>query len=183
MRESHCSALIKAIKNSVFLASVFEVASSSQNGPAFRSDVEVVAIPCTVVDAHGVAVGGLTGDEFRVYDNGVRWNIENLLARHGSAADAGGHHRCQREPARTACGAPPDGLGAVRTNPAAGRPRVCHIRGRGYPVVGRSDMAGTTAQTVPWDLIRLASIRSSQTTLPWMLLRRSAQDPPPSGRS
>jgi VWFA-related protein len=70
--------LFTPIKNPVFLACVFAVASSSQNGPAFRSDVELVAIPCTVVDAHGVAVGDLTRDEFRVYDNGVRRTVENL---------------------------------------------------------------------------------------------------------
>ena len=57
---------------------MFAVASSSQNGPAFRSDVELVAIPCAVVDAHGVAVGDLTRDEFRVYDNGVRRTVENF---------------------------------------------------------------------------------------------------------
>jgi hypothetical protein len=37
-----------------------------------------VAIPCTVVDAHGVPVDDLTRDEFRVYDNGVRRIVEHL---------------------------------------------------------------------------------------------------------
>src|SRR5204863_2197693 len=54
------------------------VASYSQTVPAFRSNVEFVAVPCAVVDAHGAAVNGLTRDEFRVYDNGVRRTIENL---------------------------------------------------------------------------------------------------------
>src|SRR6266850_8086898 len=76
MRESQW--LLTAIKNPIFLTCVLAVASSSQNGPAFRSDVELVAIPCTVVDAHGVPVDDLTRDEFRVYDNGVRRIVEHL---------------------------------------------------------------------------------------------------------
>jgi Ca-activated chloride channel family protein len=56
----------------------FAVASYSQTVPAFRSNDEFVAVPCAVVGAHGAAVNGLTRDEFRVYDNGVRRTIENL---------------------------------------------------------------------------------------------------------
>src|SRR5205823_9548371 len=56
------------------------VAAYSQTVPAFRSNTELVAIPFTVVDARGVAVHGLTREEFRVYDNGVRRTIDNLWA-------------------------------------------------------------------------------------------------------
>jgi hypothetical protein len=70
--------LFTAIQRPVFLACVLAIAASAQNGPAFRSNVELVALPCTVVDAHGAAVEGLTRDEFRVYDNGVRRIVENL---------------------------------------------------------------------------------------------------------
>lgn len=43
----------------------------SQDAPAFRSHVELVAIPCTVVDAVGSPVHGLTREDFRVFDNNV----------------------------------------------------------------------------------------------------------------
>ena len=49
-----------------------------QDQPAFRSNVEIVVVPFTVVDANGRAVRDLTRDEFHVYDNGVRRLIENL---------------------------------------------------------------------------------------------------------
>ncbi len=64
--------------NPVNLACLFALAASSQNVPAFRSNVELVAIPCTVVDAHGAPVTDLTRDEFRVYDNGVQRIVEHL---------------------------------------------------------------------------------------------------------
>ena len=51
---------------------------SAQGGPAFHSKVELVAIPCSVVDARGAPVGGLSREEFRVYDNGVRRIVQNL---------------------------------------------------------------------------------------------------------
>jgi VWFA-related protein len=70
--------MFTATKNTVFLASVLAVASSSQTVPAFRSNTELVAIPCAVIVAQGVAVNDLTRDEFRVYDNGLRRKIENL---------------------------------------------------------------------------------------------------------
>jgi VWFA-related protein len=43
----------------------------SQNAPEFRSQVDLVAIPCAVVDAAGSPVHGLTREDFRVFDNGV----------------------------------------------------------------------------------------------------------------
>ena len=62
------------------MAWVLATQSLAQNGPAFRSNVEIVVVPLTVVDANGVAVGNLTRDEFHVYDNDVRRPIENLWA-------------------------------------------------------------------------------------------------------
>lgn len=63
---------MRATKNPLFLACVFAVVSLPQSAPDFRSKIEIVAIPCAVVDANGSAVAGLTRDEFRVYDNGAR---------------------------------------------------------------------------------------------------------------
>src|SRR5436190_24209741 len=66
------------LKSPVFLATICAAALWPQNRASFRSDVDVVAIPCTVVDSKGVAVLDLTRDEFRVYDNGIRRIVENL---------------------------------------------------------------------------------------------------------
>ena len=44
----------------------------SQDAPEFRSQVELVVIPCAVVDAGGSPVHGLTREDFRVFDNDVR---------------------------------------------------------------------------------------------------------------
>lgn len=52
--------------------------AAAQEAPAFRSNVDLVAIPCAVVDAHGAPVGGLTREDFRVTDNGTRRVIEHL---------------------------------------------------------------------------------------------------------
>jgi VWFA-related protein len=76
-RENHGS-VFTAIRNPGWLTFAFAVASYSQTVPAFRSNVELVSVPCTVVDGHGATVNGLTRDEFRVYDNGARRTIENL---------------------------------------------------------------------------------------------------------
>lgn len=70
--------MFPTIKNAILLACVLATQSPAQNGPAFRSNVEIVVVPFTVVDANGVAVGNLTRDEFHVYDNDVRRPIENL---------------------------------------------------------------------------------------------------------
>jgi Ca-activated chloride channel homolog len=67
-----------AIKNTILLICLVAPASLPQNRPAFRSNVELVAVSCMVVDANGVAAGDLTRDEFHVYDNGVRRVVENL---------------------------------------------------------------------------------------------------------
>lgn len=55
------------------------IASVWAQAPAtFRSSVELAVIPCSVVDARGKAVSGLTRDDFRVYDNGRRRIIESF---------------------------------------------------------------------------------------------------------
>ena len=62
----------------MFLACLLAAASSSQDRPAFRTKLDFVTIPCTVVDANGVPVTDLTRDEFRVYDNDTRRIVDNL---------------------------------------------------------------------------------------------------------
>ena len=52
--------------------------AQTQNTPAFRLDVDLVTIPCAVVDGQGVAVPDLKREEFLVYDNGVRRTVEYL---------------------------------------------------------------------------------------------------------
>ena len=68
----------QAIKNAILLACILATASPAQDRPSFHSNVEIVVVSCTVVDASGAAVGDLRRDEFRVYDNDVRRPIENL---------------------------------------------------------------------------------------------------------
>lgn len=76
--ETITHSLFPTIKNAILLACVLATESLAQNEPAFRSNVEIVVVPLTVLDANGVAVGDLTRDEFHVYDNDVRRPIENL---------------------------------------------------------------------------------------------------------
>jgi VWFA-related protein len=66
-----------AIKTLV-ATSLLAVPLAPQDAPAFRSNVEIVVVPLSVVDGDGHAVGGLTRDEFRVYDNDVRRPIESF---------------------------------------------------------------------------------------------------------
>jgi VWFA-related protein len=76
MRQSQC--LRVTVKNALFLLCIFATALLSQDGSSFRSNVEFVLAPCTVVDANGIAVVDITRDEFQVYDNDVRRRVENL---------------------------------------------------------------------------------------------------------
>lgn len=69
---------LTATTSSVLLALVFAGASSSQNQPPFRSNVELVTVPCTVVDSTGVPVRDLSPEEFRIYDNDVRRTIQHF---------------------------------------------------------------------------------------------------------
>lgn len=75
--------LLRAIETVTSLACLLGCAALSQtaghqNEPAFRSNVEIVVIPCAVVDTNGAAVGNLTRDDFRVYDNDTRRAIESF---------------------------------------------------------------------------------------------------------
>ena len=67
---------MKAVAAGLF--TLFAAACWPQTLPAFHSGVELVTIPCSVVDSHGAAVQGLAREDFRVYDNGVRKVIRNL---------------------------------------------------------------------------------------------------------
>ena len=53
-------------------------AAFAQERAEFRSNVELVTIPCTVVDGQCVAVAGLTREDFRVFDNGARRIVDDL---------------------------------------------------------------------------------------------------------
>jgi VWFA-related protein len=72
------SSLFPASRNAIGLACVIATALLSQDAPPFRSNVEIVVVSCAAVDENGVAVGDLTRDEFRVYDNEARRPIENF---------------------------------------------------------------------------------------------------------
>jgi VWFA-related protein len=62
----------------ILLVALFAVAASPQQAPSFRSDIELVALPCSVVDAHGAPVTGLTRGDFKVFDNDVPRIVEYL---------------------------------------------------------------------------------------------------------
>jgi len=70
--------LFQATKKATLAACILATASLSQDGPPFRTNVEIVEVSCAVVNASGVAVGDLTRDEFRVYDNDIRRPIANF---------------------------------------------------------------------------------------------------------
>jgi hypothetical protein len=55
----------------VIVGGLLVTTAFSQDTPEFRSQVELVAIPCTVVDTHGAPVADLTREDFRVFDNDV----------------------------------------------------------------------------------------------------------------
>jgi VWFA-related protein len=55
----------------VFAGVLLARAMFSQDSAEFRSHVDLVAIPCTVVDKVGSPVRGLTREDFRVFDNDV----------------------------------------------------------------------------------------------------------------
>jgi VWFA-related protein len=72
------NALLPTAKRALSLVCLLATGLLSQDGLTFRSKVETVVVPCTVVNASGVAVGDLTRDEFRVFDNNVRRPIQSL---------------------------------------------------------------------------------------------------------
>ncbi|HKA02499.1 MAG TPA: VWA domain-containing protein [Candidatus Solibacter sp.] len=70
--------MILAFAHSAALIFALTIAAYTQPAPAFRSNVELVTVPVTVLDAQGASVTGLTRDQFRVYDNGAQRIIDNL---------------------------------------------------------------------------------------------------------
>jgi VWFA-related protein len=70
--------MLHTIRNAMFLLCVLATASLPQDRPEFRSNVEMVFVSCTVVDASGSTVKDLTRDEFRLYDNDVRRPVRNF---------------------------------------------------------------------------------------------------------
>lgn len=60
------------------LLACFSAAALAQTAPPFRSNVELVAIPCSVVDEHGVPVANLKREDFRVFDDDVPRIVEYL---------------------------------------------------------------------------------------------------------
>ena len=55
----------------VIVGALTACAAFSQDAPEFRSHLDLVVIPCAVVDAAGSPVHGLTREDFRVFDNAV----------------------------------------------------------------------------------------------------------------
>lgn len=55
----------------VMIGGLLMSAALPQDAPEFRSHVNLVAIPCSVVDAAGSPIHGLRRDDFRVFDNNV----------------------------------------------------------------------------------------------------------------
>jgi VWFA-related protein len=62
---------MRAATRLVIVGGLVAYAISAQGTPEFRSNVDLVVIPCAVVDAAGSPVHGLTREDFRVFDNGV----------------------------------------------------------------------------------------------------------------
>jgi VWFA-related protein len=66
------------MKAPIAAALAIPLALCAQSTPVLRVDVDLVTIPCAVVDEQGIAVRGLTREDFRVYDNGIERRIEHL---------------------------------------------------------------------------------------------------------
>jgi hypothetical protein len=67
---------LKAVASTLVLTAA--LACLGQTPLAFRSSVELVTVPCAVVDGQGAPVRGLTREDFRVFDNGTRRVVEHL---------------------------------------------------------------------------------------------------------
>ena len=69
------------------------LASAQKNPPAdrptFQSNTDLVLVPVVVRDAHGRAVGGLTKDDFQVFDKGRRQTVASfsVVRRTASASE------------------------------------------------------------------------------------------------
>src|SRR6185437_3570020 len=58
----HCAALIALL--------VASLGAAQDNGPTFRMDVKLVSLFVNVTDKTGAIVGGLTKDDFQVFEDG-----------------------------------------------------------------------------------------------------------------
>src|SRR5215813_7704353 len=64
----------------LLLASLFSVTVqvNAQDVPQFRINADLVTVPTAVTDRHGVAVSDMRLQEFRLFDDGTRTDIEHL---------------------------------------------------------------------------------------------------------
>ena len=62
----------------VLAAGLLTFAAAAQTPPAFRSNLDLVTIPCTVLDVNGNPVTDLAPEEFHVFDNNVRRTVQSL---------------------------------------------------------------------------------------------------------
>jgi Ca-activated chloride channel family protein len=66
------------VKHTAWLCCLLTTIAAAQNGPLFRSNVDIVVVPLTVVDASGTPVADLTRDEFQIFDNEIRRPIQSF---------------------------------------------------------------------------------------------------------
>lgn len=71
------TAFARAVPPAIFAAGALS-AAFAQDTATFHSTVERALIPCSVVDAQGAPVSGLTPGDFRVTDNGIRRTVEHV---------------------------------------------------------------------------------------------------------
>jgi Ca-activated chloride channel homolog len=72
------SCRINMMRRCFVLVLLLQLALWAQRPAVFRVNVNVVTVPVTVMDQHGVAVMDLKPDEFRLYDEGARQEISNV---------------------------------------------------------------------------------------------------------
>jgi len=95
---------MKSRRRGSILAAFLVFSASAQ----FRSGIELVTLPCSVVDEHGAAVSGLEREDFRVFDNGVRrivdhvWRDDDVPLAAGFLIDASESQRDRIAEHRTA---------------------------------------------------------------------------------
>src|SRR5437764_1111821 len=51
---------------------------NAQDAPQFRINTDLVTVPTAVTDRHGIAVSDMKVQEFRLFDDGARTEIEHL---------------------------------------------------------------------------------------------------------
>jgi len=61
------------------------VSPAQQAPPVFKSETKLVLVPVTVRDAKGEAVGNLTKDDFRLFDNGKEQSVVSFSAEETTA--------------------------------------------------------------------------------------------------